>query len=87
VLALSLGPHLFHRVGGDVGKVGTAELHRHLSGIDLGQQLQVPGEAQEALGVPVDYLDAMVGVRRAQAVLHEDLDVTEDRRQRRPKLM
>jgi hypothetical protein len=87
VLAVSLGPHLFHRAGRDVGQVGTAEVHRHLSRIDLGQQLQVPGEAQEALRVPVDHLDAMVGFRPAQSVLHEDLHVTEDRRQRCPELV
>jgi hypothetical protein len=87
VLALRLGAYLFYRAGGEVGQVGSAELRRHLPRIDLGQQLQVSGEAQEALRVPVDHLDAVVGVRPGHAVLDEDLGVTEDRRQRRPQLM
>jgi len=87
VLAFSLGAHLIYRAGGDVGQIGSAELRRHLPRVDLGQQLQVSGEAQEALRVPVDHLDAMVGIRPGHAVLDEDLGVTEDRRQRRPKLM
>src|ERR1035441_562134 len=63
------------------------ELHRHLSRLDLGQQLQVSDEAKETLRAPFDHLGAMAGVRPAHALLPENLDVTEDRRQRRPKLM
>ena len=87
MLPLSLGPQLFHRAGGDVGKVCAAELHRHLSRLDQGQELQVPDEAQEALRIPFDHLDAMVGARPAHALLPERLDVADDRRQRRPKLV
>jgi hypothetical protein len=87
VLPVSLGPKLFHRGGGDVGQVCAAELHRQLSRVDLGQQLQIPDQAQETLRVPFDHLGALLRVRPVHALLPQDLDVTEDRRQRCPELM
>ena len=86
-LRSSLGAQPFHRADGDVGQVRAAEIHRHLSRLDLGQQQQVPDEAQEARGVPFDHLEAMAGVRAGHAVLPEDLDEAEDRRQRCPELV
>ena len=87
VLARGLRPHLLHRLGGDARQVRVADLQRQLPRLHLGQEQQITHQVQEAFRVALDDPGEVVGVPPAGPLVPQQLDVADDRGQRRPQLV
>ncbi len=87
VLPPGLGPHLRHRGGRDLGEVGAARFHDHLSRVHAGEEEQIPDQAQQSLRVAVDDFHEAGGVEPTGAFVPEQFGVSDDGGQRSPQFV
>ncbi len=86
-LAFGFRPDLLDRLERDVREIRRAELHGQLARLDLGQEQQVPDEAQQSLGVALDHLGEVLRVQPGGAIVPQQLHVADDRGQRGPQFV
>jgi hypothetical protein len=87
VLTFRLRPGLLYRLDSEVGQVRVVELQRQLARLHLGQEQQIPHQAEQSFRVPLDDLGEVVGVQLARPLVPQQLDIADDRGQRGPQLV
>jgi len=82
--------HLVERFARDRLEVGVVDGEHETAGLEAGSEEQVVDEAQEAIGATRDHLDvpaALVVERCASILVQRELDVSDDRGQRRAQVV
>ena len=89
VLLLGAGAHLEHRLLADLDDVDLLERQLQLTGLQTGREQQVVDEPQQPVGAPRDDLEeaAALGVERRAVLVERELDVADDRRERRAQVV